>query len=114
MSNKGLRSYKTARYFAISAIGYGKGFTQEEALENYVKTIMRDIPVSSTVFDTRKEWEEALRSGVAQAQVWIAPEGWDGFLLAFDGLSWKRDVKGKTEYRKAQITELVYNPERQG
>lgn len=107
MSHKGIRNYSNARYFAISSIGYGKGFSEEEALENYVKSQLRNIPFEHTIFETKKEWEAALRSGMAQAQVWLAPEGWTGFTLAFDGLRWKRDVKGATEYRKAQITELV-------
>ena len=93
--------YSDARFFAISSIGYGKGFTAEEAVENYVATQLANHPASSTVFGTKAKWEEALRSGEAQADVWQAPEGWTGFVLGFDGLHWTRDVEegGETKRR---------------
>jgi hypothetical protein len=101
------KDYTCARHFAISGIGYGKGFSPAEALDNYVKIQLRNIPADRTIFKTRKAWEEALRSGEAKASVWVAPEGWDGFLLSDEGLSWTREVDGQKEYRKARIEERV-------
>lgn len=109
ITKQGPRSYETARFFAISAIGYGRGFTEEEALENYVKIQLQSIPVKSTIFKTKRQWEAALRTGDARPQIWQAPEGWNGFTYGWDGLMWKREVDGKTEHRKAQIQELVRN-----
>lgn len=71
----------TPRYWAISGMGYGKGNTPGEAIENYVATQKRNLPAKSTVFKTPKAWDEALRTGAAKADVWHAPEGTVGFVL---------------------------------
>jgi hypothetical protein len=105
-----VKDYSTARFWAISSIGYGKGFTAEEALENYVKTQMRNHPASSTVFKTKAKWEEALRTGEAKPVLHRSPEGFDGFVLGFDGLQWKREVDGHTEYRAARPEDYVELP----
>lgn len=76
-----MTDYSDARFYAISGIGYGKGFTAEEAVENYVKIQLRNHPAKNTVFGTRAKWEAALRTGEAKPQVWHAPEGATGFIL---------------------------------
>lgn len=74
------RDIAQARFWAISGIGYGKGFTPGEAIENYVAVQMRDTPAKNTIFGTRAKWEAALRTGEAKADVWHAPEGVTGFV----------------------------------
>jgi hypothetical protein len=97
-----MTDYTTARYYAISSIGYGKGFSAEEAIENYVAIQRRNHHWKTTVFKSSKAWEEALRTGEAKAKVWQAPEGTTGFEYGFGGLRW---VKGD-EYVPAQESEL--------
>jgi hypothetical protein len=101
-----MTDYTNARFYAISSIGYGKGFTAEEAIENYVATQMRSYSWKTTIFKSKKEWEAALRTGDAQAQVWQAPEGAEGFVLSTDGIFWtmpkgspKSQVQAKPEQR---------------
>lgn len=99
-----MTDYTAARFYAISQIGYGKGFTAEEALENYVQ---HQLPRwKDTIFKTKKQWEEALRTGGAKAEVWKAPEGTVGFVLSYDGIFWKmpegspkKSVAAKPEQR---------------
>lgn len=88
-----MKDYSDARFYAISGIGYGKGFTPEEAQENYVATQLRNYPARSTVYGTRKKWQEALTTGDAKAIVWEAPEGTTGFVL--DGRVRWQDADGK-------------------
>lgn len=85
-----MKDYSKAQFWAISSIGYGKGFTADEAIENYVSTQLRNFPASSTVYKTKAKWEQALRTGEAQAQVWKSPAGTTGFTLGFGGLQWER------------------------
>lgn len=75
------KDYSKALFYAISGLGYGKGFTPEEAVENYVTTQLRNYPAKSTIYKTRPKWQEALRTGDAKAVVWEAPEGTVGFVL---------------------------------
>jgi hypothetical protein len=82
------KDYSNSRFFAISGIGYGKGDSPVEAIENYVASQLRNIPFKSTVFKTKAEFEEALRTGSGQAVVWKAPEGATGFVLGM-GLRWE-------------------------
>ena len=84
------KDYSNSRFFAISGIGYGKGDSPVEAIENYVASQLRNIPFKSTVFKTKAEFEEALRTGSGQAVVWKAPEGATGFVLGM-GLRWEID-----------------------
>jgi hypothetical protein len=101
-----MTDYSTARYWAISSIGYGKGFDAEEAVRNYVATQLRNYPASTTVFKTRKAWTAALTDGEAAPQVWLAPEGWTGFVLGM-GSHWTREVDGKTEHRRFEAEDRV-------
>lgn len=101
-----MTDYSNAPFWAISGIGYGKGFTPEEAVENYVKTQLRNYSAKSTIYKTRPKWEAALRTGDAKPQVWRSPEGFTGFTLG-SGLQWTREVDGKTEYREAQAGDRV-------
>lgn len=97
-----MKDYSNSRYFAISGIGYGKGDSPVEAIENYVASQLRNIPASRTIFGTKKAWEAALRNDpAASARVWRAPLGATGFVLGYDGLQWElggRYVPAKTDH----------------
>lgn len=84
-----------ARYWAISGMGYGRGFNPGEAQENYVATMLRDYRATDTVFKTKPKWEAALRTGEAKATHFHAPEGVTGFILE-GGVRWTKKVDGKT------------------
>ena len=101
-----MTDYTDARFWAISGLGYGKGFTPEEAVENYVKSQLRNIRASDTIFKTRPKFEAALRDGEAKAQVWKSPEGYTGFVTGM-GSQWTREVDGKTEYREFAAEDRV-------
>lgn len=75
-------------YFAISSIGWGKGFTPEDAVNVYVTTQLRNHPAKNTVFGTKKKWEQALREGEAKPDVWLPPAGTTGFVIDDRGLHW--------------------------
>lgn len=92
-------------FYAVSSIGWGKGSTIEEAVENYVTTQLRNYPASMTVFKTRAKWEQALRSGEASADVWRAPHGAQGFIIDDMGLHWT-NVSGVIE-SDAELDQLV-------
>lgn len=83
-----MKDYNGAPYWAISGVGYGRGFTAEEAVENYVAIQLRNYPASTTIFKTKPKWEAALRDGEAKAEVWKAPEGTTGFVVDHRGLQW--------------------------
>lgn len=106
------KDYSNSRFFAISGIGYGKGDTAEEAVENYVKTQLRNYDAKTTVYKTKSRWEEALRTGDAAAQVFHAPEGATGFTLGFAGLQWKMsgdrfvDAKDEERLSSAKVCEV--------
>jgi hypothetical protein len=70
----------TARFWAISGLGWGKGNTPGEAIENYVEAQLRNWPAKSTVYKTPMKWAKALRTGEAKPDVWLAPEGTTGFV----------------------------------
>ena len=79
-----------ANVYAISSIGWGKGFTQDEAIEQYVKMQLSAYPAKQTVFKTRKAFEEDLRNGSLKPQLFNAPEGTTGFVLdGPTGLHWR-------------------------
>lgn len=82
------KDYSNSRYFAISGIGYGKGDSPVEAIENYVETQLRNIRAKDTIFGTKAKLEEGLRTGNFQAIVWKAPEDATGFVLGM-GLQWE-------------------------
>lgn len=83
-----MKDYTDARYWAISGLGYGKGFTPEEAVENYVAIQLRNYRAKDTIFGTRPKFEAALREGEVKAEVWKAPEGTTGFVVDHRGLQW--------------------------
>lgn len=95
----------TSIFYAISSIGWGRGATIDEAVDNYVKTQLRNYSASSTVFKTRAKWEAALRSGEASADVWKAPNGVHGFVVDHKGLHWT-NVSGTIE-SDAEVEQLV-------
>lgn len=65
-----MKDYTGARFYAITGIGYGKGFTAEEAVENYIATQCRNFKASR---------EEVLAE--SWGRIWQAPEGTIGFVL---------------------------------
>lgn len=81
-----MTDYSDARYFAISGAGYGKGFTPEEARENYEKTQAMNFRHID-----KAEWREG---GDFAPDLWMAPEGATGFILGVGGLHWT-DSDGK-------------------
>lgn len=93
-----MKDYKDAPFWAISSIGYGKGFTPEEALDNYVQIQVRNYPANTTAFKTKPKWAEALRSGEAAPEIWKAPEGFTGFVIGM-GAHWTRDEGGSQEFQ---------------
>lgn len=101
-----MTDYSNARYFAISGLGYGKGFTVAEAIENYVQTQLVNHRAEDTIFETRPKFEAALREGNLKAEVWLAPEGFTGFMTG-QGAHWTREVDGKTEYREFTVEDRV-------
>lgn len=68
----------TPRYYALSGLGWGRGNTPGEAIENYVESNSRNWKM--TIFKSRAGFEKALRTGDAKPQVWHAPEGATGFV----------------------------------
>lgn len=96
-----MKDYSKSRFYAISGIGYGKGDTPEEAVDNYVATQLRNHPAKNTVFKTKPKWEAALRSGDAKGIVWEAPEGTVGFVL--DGRVRWEDAEGN--YTNANVSQ---------
>jgi hypothetical protein len=102
-----MTDYSTARYWAISGLGYGKGFTPAEAVDNYIKTQMRNHPARTTVFKTAKAWRAALTTGECRAQVWKSPEGYDGFTVGI-GSMWTRELPdGSHDYRQFRAEDRV-------
>ena len=83
--------YTGARYYAISGLGYGKGFSPEEAVQNYVATQMRNHKAANTQYKTKAKFEVGLREGEMKAKVWHAPEGTAGFVIDHTGLNWYDD-----------------------
>lgn len=92
-----MTDYSDARFWAISSIGYGKGFTPQEALDNYVRIQARNYPARTTVFKTAPKWKEALRSGEAAPEIWKAPEEADGFVIGM-GSHWTKDGSPVREF----------------
>lgn len=76
--------YSTARFYAITGIGYGKGFDAQEASRNYVNTQLRNVPAEQTVFKTRAKFRAALVTGELKPEVYYAPDGASGFRLGSD------------------------------
>lgn len=101
------RNIEDARFWAISGLGYGRGFTPGEAIENYVATQLRNMPAKNTIFETKPKWEKALRTGEAKARVWHAPEGVTGFVT--DGrLHWLMPgPDGKDVYVDPHLDQLL-------
>jgi hypothetical protein len=81
-----MTDYSDARYFAISGAGYGKGYTPEEARENYEKTQAMNFRHIE-----KSEWQEG---GEFAPVVWLAPEGATGFVMGM-GTHWT-DSDGQT------------------
>jgi len=95
------KDYSTARYWVISDVAYGKGFTAEEARLNYRATLRRDFSHL-----TEEEIEE-FTPDVA----WHAPEEATGFFSGYfmDGgpkIMWTKD-NGETNVRRAEAADLI-------
>lgn len=78
------RDYTDARFYAISAMGYGKGYDAQEARANYVTAQLANFPAEQTVFETRPRFRAALTDGELKPQVYEAPEGATGFVMGAD------------------------------
>jgi hypothetical protein len=87
-----IKDYSGARYWALGPMGYGKGFTAFEAVQNYVSVQLRNFPAKTTVFKTRAKFKAALEGGEVAAKVLMAPEGYDGFVHGMG--SWWTDSTG--------------------
>lgn len=87
--------YSTARYYALSGLGYGKGFTPEEAVANYVAAQLSNYRAADTVFKTRPKFKAALETGELAPQVWLAPEGTTGFRAGSGYLYWTTGQDGR-------------------
>lgn len=84
-----MTDYTTALFWAISGIGYGKGFTAEEAEANYVTAQLRNYRAKDTIYGTGPKFRAALESGDLRPSIWQAPEGTTGFFS--DGqIHWTR------------------------
>lgn len=79
-------------YWALSGLGWGRGETPQEAVDNYVEAQMRNYPAKHTVFKTRPKFKAALTTGEVKPEVWKAPEGYDGFVTGM-GAFWTADDK---------------------
>lgn len=89
------KDYSDAPFYAISGIGYGKGYDEQEARRNYTTSQLRNIPAEQTVFKTRTAFRAALNDGEMKPEVYRAPEGATGFVTGADFI-WTFD-DGHTE-----------------
>lgn len=74
-----MTDYTGARFWAISGLGYGKGFSEEEAKENYVQIQLRNW-TRMGYSGPSKDLEDALRNGELRPVTFKSPEGVDGFI----------------------------------
>lgn len=104
-----MKDYSTARHWAISGIGYGKGFSEQEAIDNYVATQERNWSHMQYSGES-KDLATALREGDLRPVTYLAPEGVDGFVS--DGvIRWTQDGK---VVRTATDDDVINNPHWQG
>lgn len=90
--------YTDARYWAIGGIGYGRGFTAQEALDNYVSVQLRNWKGHTRITEDR------LRDGELKPKVYLAPEGVQGFVIDHEGMKWEF---GNDEYSPVYIEDEV-------
>ena len=78
-----MENYTDSRYWALSGMGWGRGFTPEEAIENYVATQLQNFAAEQTIFKTTENFEAALRGQGSEKSLrpnlWKAPPGVSGF-----------------------------------
>lgn len=91
--------YSTARFFAIGGIGYGKGFTVDEARDNYVAIQRSNFPHIDAA---------ELTDGNLRPVLWQAPEGVTGFFTDGGAPYWTQE--GEKARQADWTTELVDNP----
>lgn len=98
----------TPRYYALNGIGWGRGNTPGEAIENFVANVGRRW--KTTVYKSRASFEKELRTGDIKPQVWHAPEGTTGFVLD-SILNWTsgddNDVYTPADYRDQLLDDTV-------
>ena len=100
-----MTNYSTARYWAISGIGYGKGFSEQEARENYVAIQERNWARMGYAGES-PDLRTALTEGELQPVTYLAPEGADGFFS--DGrVHWTQDGQ---HMREATVDDVLTNP----
>ena len=98
------KDYADAPYYAITGLGYGKGFTVTEAYENYVQSQLRNLRAKDTIYETKPKFEAALRNGDLRPDIWKAPEGTTGFVLD-TRLRWCDADNNYTEATEDQLVE---------
>ena len=94
-------------YYAISGIGWGQGETPEQAVTNYVATQLRNYDAKQTIYKTRPKWKTALTDGAAKADVWLAPDEADGFVIDHRGLQWTSEAAPGGILRAAELSDKL-------
>lgn len=102
-----MTDYTEARFYAISGLGYGKGFTATEAYENYVQTQLRNTRAKDTIYETKPKFEAALRTGDLKPDIWQAPEGTAGFVID-SSLRWYDDDDNYTAATEEHLVERAH------
>lgn len=87
-----MTDYTKARIWAISGIGYGKGDTIEQAVENHDSTQARNYGSMLSVPVTD-----------VPLLVWQSPEGTEGFVLESKGPRWEIDGR----YVWAEVEQII-------
>lgn len=96
--------YSKARYYAIYSLGYGRGFTAEEAKENYYESVANDMPKTRT----KDEWMSYLMQN-SQQVVWRSPEGAQGFVKVGSTIRWMIS-DGLVSATDEQVVDNPYDP----
>ena len=81
-----MTDYSDASFFAISTIGYGRGFTPDEAVSNYYDTQVSNFAHLHRLRAKRRE----IIAEAAPPTVWEAPEGTEGFTTDGSRVFWLR------------------------
>lgn len=108
--------YTEAPFYAIGGPGYGKGFTEEEAVANYVAAVTRGVSVKNTAFKSKAEMTAYFTAGGGAPITWRPPVGTVGFVLGpVPGHGtvpqWE---DGNGNYSVSTEEQVVTNPHRKG
>lgn len=83
------------RYWAISGIGWGRGTSPDEAVQNYIET--------QQLNHKHLTEEQLAQGGELGPDVWYAPEGTEGFVLG-GKLIW---VTADDVYTDAELSQKI-------